>query len=113
MRDGTGQAADGGELFALNESGFGLFLVGHLEDDRGDGLDFAVGAVDGGVADVPVAMFAGAGGEFAFEEEIADGMACGGLLKDFSEAIERSDIGDDAADDLLVAGGRESRTDDR
>ena len=85
MRDGAGEAADGGEFFALDEGGFGLFLGGDLEDDGGDGLDGAIGVVDGRVAYVPVAMFAGAGGEFAFEEMVSDGMALGDLLEDLSE----------------------------
>ena len=74
MGDGAGEAADGGKLFALNESGLGFFLIGDLEDDGGDGLDVAVSVVDGRVADVPVAMLAGASGELAFEEMIADGI---------------------------------------
>ncbi len=102
MRDGTREAADGGEFFTLNESGFRPFLSSHLEDDSGDGLDFAVGTEDGGVADVPVAVFAGTGGEFAFEEEISDGIAFGNLLEGFSEALERSEVGDDATKNLLA-----------
>ena len=100
--DGAGQAANGGELFALDESGLGFFLVGHLEDDGGDGFDGAVAVGDGGVADVPEAMFAGASGELAFEEMVPDGMTLGGLLEDFFEAFEGSDLGDGAADDLLL-----------
>ena len=72
MRDGAGEAADGGELFALNEGVFRLLLMGDLEDDGGDGLDLAVGVVDGRVVDVPEAMFAGAGGKFAFEDVVPD-----------------------------------------
>ncbi len=76
-------------------------LVRDLEDDGGDGFDVSVGVVEGGVADVPAAMFAGAGGEFAFEEMIADGMAGGDVLEEFGEAFEGSDLGDAAADDLV------------
>ena len=61
----------------------------------------AVGVEDGGVADVPEAMFAGSGGKFAFEKMVADGMAGGDLFEEFSEAFERRDLGDEAADDLL------------
>ncbi len=32
--DGAGEAADGGELFALDEGGFGAFLVGDLKTRR-------------------------------------------------------------------------------
>ena len=59
-----------------------FFWCGDLQDDGGDGLDDAVGVVDGGVADVPVAMLAGACGEFAFKEEVSDGMAFGDLLEE-------------------------------
>ena len=69
VRDGTREAADSGEFFTLNESGFRPFLIGHLEDDSSDSLNPIVRVVDGGVADVPVAMFAGTGGQFAFEED--------------------------------------------
>ncbi len=67
MRDGAGEPADCGELFALDESGLGLLLGGDLEDDCGDGLDDAVSVVDRRVAYVPVTMFARPGREFAFE----------------------------------------------
>ncbi len=101
MRDGAGEAADGSEFFTLNEGGFGLFLGGDLEDDGGDGLDGAVGVVDGRVADVPEAMLAGSGWEFAFEEMVSDGMALGDLLEDLSEAFEGGELGDGTAEDLF------------
>ena len=46
-------------------------------------------------------MFAGASGEFAFEEKVSDGMALGDLFEDLSEAFEGSDLGDGAAENLL------------
>ena len=82
VRDGGGETADGGELLALDEGGLGLLLVGDLEDDGGDGLDFAVGAVDGGVADVPAAPFAGTRGKLAFEDVVPDGMTVRDLLEE-------------------------------
>ena len=101
MGDGAGEAADGGELLALNESGLGLLLGSHLKDDSGDGLDGAVAVGDGGVADVPEAMFAGASGELAFEQKVPDQMAPGDLFEDLFEAFEGCDLGDGAAEDLL------------
>ena len=46
VRDGAGEAAYCGELFALDEGGLGLFLVGDLNGDGGDGLDRSVGSED-------------------------------------------------------------------
>ena len=60
VRDGAGEAADGGEFLALDEGLLGLLLVRDLLDDGGDGLDLSVGVPDGGVVDVPSAMLAGA-----------------------------------------------------
>ena len=79
--DGASEATDGGELLALDEGGLGLLLVRDLQDDGGDGLDVAFGVVDGRVADVPAAMFAGAARKLSFEDVVADGMTGGGLLK--------------------------------
>src|SRR5271154_5607817 len=75
--DGAGETTDGGELFALDESGFSFFLVGDLEDDGGDGLDRVVGIEDWRVTDVEGSRFAGSAREFALKELAADGMTCG------------------------------------
>ena len=50
---------------------------------------------------VPEAVLAGACGELAFEELVADGVALGCLLEQFEHAFERGDLGDAVADDLV------------
>ena len=101
MGDGAGEATDGGEFLALDKGGLGLLLVCDLEDGGGDGLDFAVGAVDGRVADVPAALFAGTRRKLAFEDVVPDGMTVRDLLEEIFDAFEGGDLGDGAADDLI------------
>ncbi len=48
VRDGAGEAADGGELFALNERLLRLLLVRDLLHDGGDGLDVMPSALQTG-----------------------------------------------------------------
>ena len=101
VRDGAGEAADGGELFALNESALRLLLMRDLEDDGGDRLDFAFGTIDRGVIDVPEALLARAGGKFAFKNVVPDSIARRHLLKQLFQPCERSDFGNGAAKDLV------------
>ena len=86
----------------MDECALGFLLGGDLLNDGGDGLYYAVGVADGGVVYVPVAVFAWAGGEYAFDELVADGMA-GELAcwRRSSTPSSRGDLGDAAADDLI------------
>ena len=75
----------------MDESGFGLLLVGGFEDDGSDRLDDSIDVADGRVTDVPIAMLTGPGGEFAFEDEVSDRVPPGDLLEYLSKAFERSE----------------------
>ncbi len=81
MGDGAGEAADDGELFALDESEFGLALLGDFERGGADGLNGAVGSVDGEVADGPVTVLVGVGDEGSFERIVDDGLTGADLVE--------------------------------
>ena len=98
--DGGGEAADGGEFFVLDEGLFGLFLMGDFERGGGDAEDGAVRTVYGIVADGPVAIVVGVGGECAFEGVVDDGFAAGNLVEELAEAGDGGHLGDGLADDL-------------
>ena len=101
--DGAGEAADGGELLALDEGVLGLLLVGDLEGGGADGLDGAVGVVDGEVVDVPVAMFAGPHGQLALR---AGRCGWGGLRGPAGTSLPGRQMGaisvEGAAEDLIL-----------
>ena len=80
---------------------FGLALLRDFEGGGADGLDFAVGAVDGEVVDGPVAMLVGVGDEGAFEGVVDDGLAGADLVEEFFEAGDGGHLGEGAADDLF------------
>ena len=99
--DGAGEAADDGQLFALDEGLLGLLLLRDFERGGADGLDAAVGSIDGKVADGPVAVVAGIGDEGSFERVVDDGRAGDDLIEELFEAGDGSHLGEGAADDLL------------
>jgi len=72
VSDGAGHATDGGELLALDESGFGALLMGGLDGGCSNGTDGTVFVEDGRVVYVPVALLTGAAVEGAFEVLIED-----------------------------------------
>ena len=57
--------------------------------------------LDGRVVDVPEAVLAGAGGQFAFEDDVADRVPAATLVQESLRSLERDDLGDAAAEDLL------------
>ena len=103
VRDGAGEAADGGELFALDERGLGLLLLGDLKRGGGDAGHVAVDVVDGEVVDIPDAVDAGLGGELAFDDVVADGLAGGDLTEELADGGDAGgDVEHGTADDLVL-----------
>ena len=100
--DGAGEAADGGQLLALDEGVLGLLLVGDLEGRGGDALDAAVGVVDGEEVDVPVTALAGSHGELALDQGVANGSSFEHLAEHLFHAADGTDLGQGASEDLML-----------